>query len=312
MAYIIPTENRPDLAVGLSVKALSGAATFIAPKIFPALRVSEKTGTITAAKVVRGTATKNRTAGAALAGTRVDAIPVTWTVNRYEGRDWLDDTDIRDAGGIENAVASAVRGAGYDAIKLYEKDAFDALSNPGDGGNDGIDLTADGGDVFSGLAKAAQAVKDYGKPTLVCSESFLIKFAAIPAVRETLVSLFGHGYFREIHNIGPVSAAVGSAFGISDILVGDDEFWNLTAAGKTYGFVAALRPGEMGADVRATVKRLPSLGFAPTYLPENGSLDEPFAVSTVFLGDTKRNAVDVDLFAAPVIVNPKGVVQVQV
>jgi hypothetical protein len=298
---IVPNESRPDLAVGLSKKALAGAATMIAPVIFPQFTVSEKTGTIAAAQVIHGTGQKNRAKGANVTATRVEAKDVTYTVNSYEGRDILSDVDVKDAGGLDNALQAGARGAGYDAIALLERDARDELEN-----NSDTTRLIDVDKPFDALFQCAQDVKDYGKPLLVCSESFIRKFVAIPAVSKVLVDLFGHGWFNDIRNLGNVNKALGAAFGVDSVVIGDDQFW----IDSTAAYVVGYRP-EAQTDARNVVKRLPSLGFMPVFLPEeNSTVDEPFAVSTVYLPETKDSAVDVDLYAVPKVVNHQAIARI--
>ena len=302
---IVNNENRPDLAVGLSKRALAGAATMIAPVIFPAFTVREKAGTIACAKVIRGTGTKNRAKGATVNATRVVSLPITYTVNKYEGRDILDAEDVKDAGGLEAAIAAGTRGAGYDAIALLEQDAKAALvaataTTP----VAYIDTTI----PFDSLFQCAQTVKDYGKPVLVASETFIREFVKLPAVSQVLTDLFGHGWFNDIRDLGNVNRALGAAFGVDAVIIGDDNFWAVDN-GKT-AFVVALRE-EAKTDARNVAKRLPSLGFMPVFLPEeNSTAEEPFAVSTAYLPETKDNAVDVDLYAVPQVINTGAVARV--
>lgn len=298
---IVNNENRPDLAVGLSKRALAGAATMIAPVIFPAFPTREKAGTIACAKVIRGTGTKNRAKGTALAGTRVEPEDVTYSVNKYEGRNILEDSEIKDAGGLENALSAGSRWAGYDAIALLERDARDELEN-----NSEFTTLIDTSKPFDALFECAQTVKDYGKPLLVCSESFIRKFVAIPAVSSVLVDLFGHGWFNDIRDLGNVNKALGAAFGVDAVVIGDDRFW----IDSTAAYVVGYRP-EAQTDARNVVKRLPSLGFMPVFLPEeNSTAEEPFAVSTAYLPNEKDNAVDVDLFAVPKVINHQAIARV--
>ena len=312
---IVNNENRPDLAVGLSKKALAGAATMIAPTIFPSFPVAEKTGTITCAKVIQGGGTKSRTKGQALSGTRVEAESVTYTCNSYEGRDILAAEDVKDAGGLDNALQAGARGAGYDAIYLLETDAKAALESAFSAAS-GTAITVASGAPFDALFEAGQDVKYYGKPLLVASESFMRKFVSLPKVSETLTDLFGHGWFKDIHDLGNGNKALGAAFGVDAVVIGEDATWETrgvsAASGDQYAYVVGYRE-EAQTDARSVVKRLPSLGFMPTYLPEeNSTMDEPFAVSTVYLPDVKDSAVDVDLYAVPKVANNKAVAKVKI
>ena len=313
---IVNNENRPDLAVGLSKKALAGASQMIAPIIFPQFTVAEKTGTIAAAQVITGGGQKNRTKGTAVTATRVESIPVTYTVNSYEGRDILSDVDVKDAGGLDNALQAGAKGAGYDAIKLLEQDAKAALDTAFSAAS-GTYIDVASAAPFDALFEAAEDVKNYGKPLLVASETFMRKFVALPKVNEVLVDLYGHGnFFRDIRDLGNVNKALGAAFAVDAVLIGDDQFWQTHGVGSAsadeLAYVVGYRE-EAQTDARNVVKRLPSLGFMPTYLPEeNSTMDEPFAVSTVYLPDVKDSAVDVDLYAVPKVANNKAVAMVRI
>ena len=146
-------------------------------------------------------------------------------------------------------------------------------------------------------------MKHYGEPVLVASETWLRNFVKLPKVVETLRALYGDGWFKYIADLSNVNDAIGQAFGVKRVLIGDDDFWaveNRTDAAA----VVALRPNEMAAGVVQTVKAVPCYGFAPTFLPESSAgLDEPFSVSTVFRDATRDNAVDVTLDAVPKEIN---------
>lgn len=299
-SFIIPTENRPDLAVGLTRSTLPGAAQFIAPKLFPAFRVAEKGGKIACAQRVVATGTKNREAGAALASQRVANFDVEYATDTYEGSAYLTDRDIKDHGGIDPAINAAKISAAYGAVKLYEKDAA-ALVFSSARYTNAATIEADA--PFDAFAGAALAVKHYGEPVLVASETWLRNFVKLPKVVETLRALYGDGWFKYIADLSNVNDAIGQAFGVKRVLIGDDDFWaveNRTDAAA----VVALRPNEMAAGVVQTVKAVPCYGFAPTFLPESSAgLDEPFSVSTVFRDATRDNAVDVTLDAVPKEIN---------
>lgn len=314
MGYIISTENRPDLAVGLSQKTLGGAAQMLAPLIFPRFRVAERGGTIACAKVVTGNGTKNRSKGTSLTGSRAEAADISYSVAKYEGRSPIDDADIKDHGGPDAAIACAARVAGYQAIKVVEADAaavvFTSTRYAAAGS---ISTTA----PFAALMAAAKSVKKYGDPTLVCSESWLNAFVSIPAVADVLVDLYGHNIIAGvIAGAEDAMKAVGAAFGVKRILVGDDDFWAVGAGGDTdYSDAAAvigLRPDDFAVDPVGTLKSLPCYGFSPTFLPEaDSTMDTPFEVMTSYDAANKDSYVDATLHAVPKEANAAGAVLVK-
>lgn len=307
-SFIIPTENRPDLAVGLTRSTLPGVAQFIAPKLFPAFRVAEKGGKISCAQRVVATGTKNREAGSALTSQRVANFDVEYATDTYEGSAYLTDRDIKDHGGIDPAINAAKIAAAYAAVKLYEKDAAALVFSSA---RYTAATTIDADAPFDAFAGAALAVKHYGEPVLVASETWLRNFVKLPKVVETLRALYGDGWFKYIADLSNVNDAIGQAFGVKRVLIGDDDFWAVAggSGASAYDYsnaaaVVALRPNEMAAGVVQTVKAVPCYGFAPTFLPESSAgLDEPFSVSTVFRDATRDNAVDVTLDAVPKEIN---------
>ena len=309
MSLHLPAESRPDLAVGIEANVLGGAAKMLAPRLFPRFRVAERGGTIAAAKLSVGTGVKNRTQGQALTAGRDTAKDVTYAVDRYEGRTVLDDRDVKDHGGVEPAVAAAARVSAYAALKLHEQAAAALLFSAT---RYAAATSIVAATPFDAIARAAQSVKRYGRPKLVCSESWLSDFVKIEGVAKYLLELYGHGVIGGIvAGLPDALKAAGAAFGVTEVLVGDDDFWAVAggSGGSAYDYtnaaaVVALRDDEMKADVVSTVKALPCYGFEPVFLPETDStLDFPFEIETTFLPDAKDSAVDASLYAVPKEIN---------
>ena len=311
-SFILPNETRPDLAVGLSSKTLAGAVKFLAPILFPAVTVGEHGGQISVAKRITGNAVVGRSRGTAMTATQIEAKDVSFAVTSIEGRDTLRDRDIKDAGGLDAALVLASRSAGFDVIKAVEKKAaakvFTATRYAA-----ASSIAA--ATPFDALAKAARAVKYYGTPTLVCHETWLEEFVKIDAVVDTLKKLFGDGWFKQITDLTNVTKAVGHAFAVDAVLIGDDEFWRVSGGtgGGAYDYtdaaaVVALRPEMMGANPVNTLKKMPTYGFMPLFLPDGApSADNPFSVSVGYDTGIKENFVDVDIQADFVEANGEAV-----
>lgn len=300
MATFLPFETRPDLAVGIEYDTLGGAAKFIAPRVFPRFRVSEYGGTVDCAQVVHGNGTKNRTAGNALTGTRNATTPITFSIDSYEERALISDKDIKQHGGVEPAVKGSAVVAAWGASKLYEGDAAATVFTAA---RYAAAAAIDSSAPFGALMDAAVAVKHYGEPSLVCSESWLNRFVKLPVVAEVLVDLYGHRVIGGVLS-GAEDAllAVGSQFAVKRIIVGDDSFWAVGAGtGTDYSDAAAvigLREDAMMRDPWSTLKGVPCYGFAATFLPEEEStLECPFEITTGFLGGSRDNFVDATLYA---------------
>lgn len=311
-SFILPNETRPDLAVGLSRKALAGAVQFLSPILFPAVVVGEHGGQLSVAKRITGNAVVGRTRGTAMTATAIEAKDVTYAVTTIEGRDTLRDRDVKDAGGLDAALVVASKSAGFDVIKAVEKRAaakvFTATRYA-------VATSIVAATPFDALAKAARAVKYYGMPTLVCTETWLEEFVKIDAVVTTLKALFGDGWFKQIADLSNVTKAVGHAFSVDSVLIGDDEFWAVAGGtgASAYDYsdaaaVVALRPDMMGANAVNTLKKMPTYGCMPLFLPDGApSADNPFSVSTGYDTSIKENFVDVDVQAEFVEANGEAV-----
>lgn len=311
-SFILPNETRPDLAVGLSRKTLAGAVQFIAPILFPSVVVGEHGGQLSVAKRITGNAVVGRSRGTAMTATAIEAKDVSYTVTTIEGRDTLRDRDVKDAGGLDAALVVASNSAGFDVIKAVEKRAaakvFTATRY-----NAATSIVA--ATPFDALAKAARSVKYYGTPTLVCTETWLEEFVKIDAVVTTLKALFGDGWFKQITDLSNVTKAVGHAFSVDSVLIGDDEFWTVAggSGASAYDYsdaaaVVALRPDMMGANAVNTLKKMPTYGFMPLFLPDGApSADNPFSVSIGYDTGIKENFVDVDVQAELVEANGEAV-----
>ncbi len=311
-SFILPNETRPDLAVGLSRKTLAGAVQFLSPILFPAVVVGEHGGQISVAKRITGNAVVGRSRGVAMTATAIEAKDVTYSVTTIEGRDTLRDRDVKDAGGLDAALVVASKSAAFDVIKAVEKRAaakvFTATRYAA-----ATSIVA--ATPFDALAKAARAVKYYGTPTLVCTETWIEEFVKIEAVVTTLKALFGDGWFKQITDLSNVTKAVGHAFSVDSVLIGDDEFWAVAGGtgASAYDYsdaaaVVALRPEMMGANAVNTLKKMPTYGFMPLFLPNGApSPDNPYSVSTGYDTSIKENFVDVDIQAEFVEANGEAV-----
>lgn len=281
-------EKRNDVAVGLSRKTLGGVAKLLASIIFPIFRVSEVGGKLSVAQQILGTGTKNRTAGDSLTGTRITTKEIDYSCDKYEDRARLSEREVKLLGGEQNAINSGARTASYGVMKQIEAEAAATVFTTA---RYSAAYTSTTAAPFKGIADAAKAVKRFGEPHLFCSESWLANFVAIPAVATTLKDLLGQGVIASLLGYEEkIMAAVGIVFGVKAIHVGDDDFWNIS--GKTdAAVVIAIRP-EIVNDVISGVKMQPCYGFAPEFLPEDGTEDAPFSIDTDWDSAAKDNLVD--------------------
>lgn len=296
-------ESRPDIAVGLVRKTLSGAVRFVSHVLFPPAPVAERGGTISCAQNLTATGVTNRSAGTSLSGTHNAHVDISYTCAKHEARAYVDDTDIKNHKGEEPAIAATAKVAAYGAIKKYEDVSAALLINAT---NYAAALPININAPFAALATAAVSVKKFGAPYLVCSEYWINEFVSSPIVSAHLIKLYGDRIIQDVQTgIESALKAVGIAWGVKGIIIGDDDFWKVSGL-EDAAVVVALRPNDMTADVISTIKALPCFGFAPTFLPEGSTEQAPLQIDTVYLSDPKSNAVDATLYAVPKIINAGG------
>ena len=285
---MLKNEKRADIARGISRKVLGGAVRFIVPNIFYMFPVREIGSKFSCAKVILGEAVKNRSAGASLTGTRIEMKDVDYNCDAFEDRARLTEKEIVQYGSEDIAIESGAKTASYGVMKKVEAEGIAILFTSA---RYAAAYTSTAAAPLLGINNAANAVKRYGTPYLVCSESWLASFVSIPAIATLLKDLYGNNAIMGI--LGgeeKIMAAAGITFGVKGILVGDDNFWQVSGMTNAAA-VVALRP-EIANDVITGVKSMPCYGFAPTFLPTDATLDNPFAVETGYDADSKDNLVD--------------------
>ncbi len=302
MKFIFKNESRPDIAVGLTTSALRGAARFISHVLFPVWGTSEKGNSLTVAQRITNAVTTNRAQGADLSGIRVAAVSKSYTCSKIERRSVMDDEDIKNAGGEEPAIAAGALAAGRDVLLGVEAlSAAAVFTDAAYAAASAIDAEA----PFAAIAMQARAVKDYGDPVLVCSESWLTNFVSMRTVAAHLRLLYGDRAVLDVlSQTEAVMKSIGLVFGVKNILVGDDAAW--AVANKTdAAAVVAVRPEAQTAPAM-TVKAKPCFGLGPTFLPDPAAADAILEIDTVFLGTEKDNAVDATAWFTPLVLNAAG------
>ncbi len=301
--YILPNESRPDIAAGVVSQLMGGAARHIAPRLFPIVKTGQRAGSWYLATFAGPSVTTGRSFGNTLSGTHKANSPKSWETARHESRVKLEDADIEDMGGVDPAVlASAEEGVRAVSLKLDNVAylaAKTAASTPAE-----LNPVA----PFAAIADAAVKVKRYGEPYLFCGESWLNEFVKNALVQLTLRGLYGDRIILDITTgVESVLKAVGVAFGVKGILVGDDEAFSYLSnpadatsvvLDKTNAFVIALR--DMGANPLLTAKVQPVFGLMPVFLPGDES---EVQVDTSYDSDVKVNNVDATVQAAALVVN---------
>lgn len=300
--------NRPDIAVALSLKALRGAAKYICHRIFPTVVVSEKGSTVSLAKSIIGSATVNRAFGARLTGTRVEPIDITYSTAAIEDRAEFSESDIKDAGGEEAAIASGANSAGLGVILNQEATAADKVISSI---RYSAAETLDPNRPWDKIIEAAIAVKYYGDPVLVASESWFNNFVLNRLVGLHLRGIYGEQIMAEIvSNPERVLKTIGVQFGVKEILIGEDAAWQVSGREDAAAVVAIRR--DLVGNPLINAKRFPVYGLGFTFLPDPAQPDAPFEIETAYDPGPKLSLVDATSHYAPTEVNPEGAVAIRI
>ena len=301
--YILPNESRADIAAAVIPQFMGGAAKHIAPRLFPIVKTGQRAGSWYLAKFAGPSVTSGRSYGTSLSGTHKANDATSWETVRQESRICLEDADIEDMGGVDPAVlASAEEGVRAVCLKI-DNVAYLAVKTAAS-----TPAELNPGAPFAAIADAAVKVKRYGEPYLVCGESWLNQFVKNALVQVTLRGLYGDRIFLDITTGAEnILNAVGVAFGVKGIILGDDEAFSYLSnpadatsvvVDKTNAFVVALR--DMGSNPLLTAKVQPVFGLMPVFIP--GDAGE-VQVDTSYNSEDKVNNVDSTVWAKPTTVN---------
>lgn len=293
MAFIVPNESRPDIAATIKGSLIKGAATHVASKIFAIIPTQTQSGIMRLAQKTSVTATKGREYGTKLEGSHKANKTVNYTCTKVEARVGLDDSDIVDLGGIDAAILAAAESGAESVLLDVDKDAYNAIKTAA-----GTAVALDATKPFAAIGSAANAVKHYGEPTLVCSEDWLVKCVSNTTVAQTLRGDFGDRVFTDLlSGIDAVMHSVGLVFGVKHILIADSAAWE----DATTAFVIGIR--DPGANALLTAKSKPVFGVLPVFIPTDG---QELDVATAYDASDKINCVDTTAYLTPKVVNADG------
>lgn len=307
MSVIFRNESRRDLAEAIRTDY---TCDYLFPKVFPAINVYEEAGQIAVATKLGVTADTNRDYDADLTINHYGNTAVSFSVNSYEARVGVNDTDLKLKGDDLNIIQPELANAAAEAaVGDMEIAAQAALATAAE---ESVTLTDTA--PLAGIAEAAYKVAPYGQPTLVVSQAFLTKLISKPAFNEPILKLFGESVITGlIGGAEAVMQSVGGWMGLpGGILVGKDLYWNPqdSSAEEAPGFVVGLRP-EMRDPSRAywTAKAKPAFGATLTFLPRDTE-GTPWFVDTVYLPGSKLNCVDVGIKAVPKVFNKDAAIAI--
>ena len=217
--YILRNEDRPDIAAAVAGKLMGGAAKHIAARLFPIIKTKQRDGSWYLATITDATVVSGRSYGDALTGTHKANSKKTWSTTSQETRICLTDADIEDMGGVDAAVLASAEGSVRPLALKLDNLAYAAVKTAAS-----TPAQLNPGAPFKAIAAAAVAVKRYGEPYLVCSESWLNEYVANSIVALHLRGLYGDRIIQDIATgVDKALEAAGIAFGVKGIIIADDQ-----------------------------------------------------------------------------------------
>jgi len=290
------TGARPDLAEEAKATQ-SDMGGYAFPRLFPVLNVTERSGTFSYAPAnlpnTTGSAQENRKNGDAITSDEVKTEDKDWTVGRLEARTKIYYSEVPPYGGIEaadkNGGIDCVRRA-YNKIELraYEKVFSDARLASATALADGSVLTL--------LAKAAIAVRPYGRPYLYMTTYGLLKFIQIPEVRAVMFGTFGPqvGMSLLIGDQAILVEKLSPLIGFKGIIVSDSDI--VGTSNDDAIAVIGLREEAFsgGESVLSVAKQRATYSFGVIFIPKGASREMPFLVSSFPDGVNKVNLYDAE------------------
>lgn len=293
--------DRPDL----EAIATNMPEGYIATKLFPVKKVSEKSGSISVMDVTADlTAQTGRSAGASINSTIVAKQAVAFTCVRTEGRaefDFSETPDSEGIAGIDNEGGRLVKRCIAGAI---ESAAAAQIFNAG---NAAVAITAATGEIIPAIQDAAEAVKGVeGALALVVSRDMYAQFIRLDEVKNSL----DVGVYTQLLNMSASAQLSKNAsfmvnllqtvYPFEMILVGDNAYWK----SNTYGnYMAVVKvPTE-------SPKMVPTLGQTMVYIPDGvtGTDQVPVKITSYANMDKKTNTYDGEAWVVCKTFNAEGV-----
>jgi len=263
-------------------------------KIFPIITTDETSGDIyVAPKTLTNAAGQaGRSDGSAITTDDLATLKVSYTTARVEGRARIYEHEMHGFADMNAACAAGAKVAGRRVLNKIETLAMTAVFTS-TRKTAAIELTDH--QVVKKLQGAAKAVRAYGKPWLCCSDNALQTLCEIPEIRHRLTQ-----FSKADGDIGymaledeKVRAAVATILGFGGIAMYDADIVGTTH--DAYIAVVAVRAETVGADsdtVRSVVKTDACFGATFVHIPQGGTSEAPFKISTAADRPNKANLFD--------------------
>lgn len=263
-------------------------------KVFPVIVTNEKSGDIGVAPktLTNAQGQAGRSDGSAITTDDLATVPVDYTTARVEGRGRIYEHEMHSFADMNAACAAGAKVAGRRVLNKVETLAMTAVFTSARK-TAAIELTNH--QVVTKLQKAAKSVRAYGKPWLCCSDNALQALCDIPEIRFRLAQ-----FSKAQGDIGylaledeKIRAAVATILGFGGIAMYDADIVGTTH--DSYIAVVAVRKETIGADsdtVRSVVKTDACFGATFVHIPQGGTAEAPFRISTAADRPNKANLFD--------------------
>ena len=274
------TGRRPDLE-RINVNRPEG---YIGTRLYPVVNVVEKAGKIYYKTLTTDAAAQTgRSPGVAPTRTLLTDSNVDYTVTEKIKRYGIVKSEVKQMGGI--AKADRLGGmASKRSVLRAQEDAhaaafFDATSYSNA-------LVASTGEILQRITEAAQTIKRYGgKMAFVCPVSVYQYMIRQTEIKDLLLRSFSGIPAADVLSLSPKTfrGFLQGIFQFDEVLIGDDDHWEIVTQEDAAGVVRLPDPSEMSH------KMDPVLGKTVVYLPDG---KQAYEVESHYDEDDKTNNYD--------------------
>ena len=267
MSWKTANERRPDL----EALVVNPPTEYIGYRVFPSEFKRQQSGTVYFVGINGGTVAQSgrEQAGGSISKTYLASSYTTFSCSEKVGRFAIPAIEVDNMGGVEKSDEVGGRAAKRSVMAAIESAQALALQ----GGTAGVYAYGSYGDFFSVAAAALASIKLYsGKTALVVASKTYHEIIKLPEVKERLAFTgFNFGDPSAVLSIRPdvLKSCLQGIFGVDEILVGDDTYWDQSSADKAV-FCKLPSEEEMSYKMNA------ELGKTITYQIE----DTPFAIES--------------------------------
>ena len=205
---------------------------YIGHKLLPLEAKTQQSGTVYFVTVTGGTTAQSGRdqQGGSVNKAYISGGTATYAASERIGRYAIPAIEVGNAGGVEKADVIGGKAAKRSVMAAVEDAQAIALR----GGTAGVYAYGSYGDLFAAADTALDAIKLYaGRTALVVSTTTFRNIMRLPEVKERLaftnVTIFDDLVSTRSRDAEALRSCLRGVFGVDDIYIGDDRFWNAGA-----------------------------------------------------------------------------------